>query len=128
MYTYTMTFVSGEEIALPESTVFQEKVICDMITEKLARHEMVLADFNWSGAYSFNNSLSYLKSPYCVKCVVEVRITLDSTTILSREAIYNRCLQALKQQEVLLKRSHYIKNKKSVTEQCVLSFDMKTAA
>jgi len=129
MYTYTMTFVSCDNIGLPaDDDVFSGNIISGIVTEKLNKHELELADFNWSGAYSFDNSLSYLMSPYKFNFVVEVRVKLDVTTIQNRQAIYDRCLEALKKDEVLLKRVECLRDDDSHKEQCVLCFDIKSAA
>jgi len=127
MYTYTMTFVSEQPIGLPKEVISRHDVVKSAVVEKLAIHEFELADFNWTGAYSFDNSLSYLQEPYRLKCVVELRVRLDDTILKDKEAIYQRCLEALNRQEVILKYSRYI-NEPAQNEKCLISFDLNTAA
>ncbi|RWW91807.1 hypothetical protein [Flavobacterium cerinum] len=127
MNTYTMTFVSGDVLGLPADTEPRDRIISGIVTEKLSKHELELADFNWSGNYSFDNSLSYLSEPYKCNVVVEVRINLDLNTILSRKAIYDRCLDALMLHEVFLTGVKCLDNNQSDLK-CVLCFDMKSAA
>ena len=127
MYTYTMTFVSGDVIKIPNLSSC-DNLIFRRVTDKLIRQEMSLADFNWSGAYHFHNSFSYLIEPYYFNSVVEVRVKLDMVIIQNRQAIYERCLEALLTHEVSLKRIEYLNNNAAGKNKCVLCFDMKPVA
>jgi hypothetical protein len=126
MYTYTMTFVSGDIVDLPFDTESYNKIIYSTITEKLSKQEFELADFNRSGTFALNNSLSYLDAPYRLNSVVEVRVKCDISVLKSREAIYARCLSALKLNEVLLQRIKCLSNL-PLGPKCILCFDMKAA-
>lgn len=127
MYTYTMTFVSEQPIGLPKEIISCHEDVKSAVAQKLALHEFELADFNWTGAYSFDNSLSYLQEPYRLNCVVEFRVRLDSTILSNREAIYQRCLEALTHHEVILRHSHYI-DEPAQSKKCIIRFDLFTAA
>lgn len=127
MYTYTMTFVSERPIVLPKEVISRHEDVRLAVAQRLAHHEFELADFNWTGAYSFDNSLSYLKEPYRLNCVVEFRVRLNSSILSNREAIYRRCLEALTHQEVILKQSRYIDDT-AINGKCIISFDLSTAA
>ncbi|RWW91762.1 hypothetical protein [Flavobacterium cerinum] len=127
MHTYTMTFVTGDIMGLPSDTESNEMIIRAIVTEKLIKQEFELADFNWSGSYTFDNSLSYLNEPYQLNAVVEVCVKLDIVTMRSREAIYARCLHALKLHEVLLKRIKCLTNL-PFGPKCILCFDMNAIA
>jgi len=105
MYNYTVTFVSNSTAGLTDCCEPQSAVIASLLAEKLCRGEFELADFNWSGNYSPDNSLAYLERPYKIKAVVEVVLVLDRITLQSREAIYERCLAAVLHNEVQLQ--HY---------------------
>lgn len=127
MHTYTMTFVSDDALGLPAVAESRDQIISGIVAEKLSKHQLELADFNWSGNYNINNSLSYLSEPYKCNVVVEVRIKLDLFTIQSRKAIYDRCLDALILHEVFLTGVKCLHTNKSDLK-CVLCFDMKSAA
>jgi hypothetical protein len=122
-----MIFVTGDFVGLPSKAESYDMIIPRIVIEKLSKHELELADFNWSGAYSYDNSLSYLNEPYKFKMVVEVRVKLDIAILQSRQAIYERCFQAVKLNEVLLKRFECFDSKLTKTKY-VLSFDMNSAA
>lgn len=127
MNTYTMTFVSGDIMGLPTEVEPSDKIISGLVTEKFSNHELELADFNWSGNYNIDNSLSYLLEPYKCNVVVEVRMNLDLITMQSRRAIYERCLKALILHEVFLTGVRCLQSHQSDLK-CVLCFDMKSAA
>ena len=127
MYTYTMTFVSEQPIGLLKEAISRYDVVRSAVVQKLKHHEFELADFNWSGAYSFDNSLSYLKEPYRLNCVLEFRVKLNETILKDKKAIYQRCLEALTKQEVILKNSHFI-DEPAFNGKCIISFDLRTAA
>ena len=122
-----MTFVSEQPIGLPKEVISRHDIVKSTVAQKLAHHELVLADFNWTGDYSFDNCLSYLQEPYRLNCVIELRVRLNDSILKDKEAIYQRCLEALTQQEVILKHSHYI-NESAQGNKCIISFDLNTAA
>lgn len=126
MFTYTMTFVSGESLWVCGGAQPVNAIISGIVTDKFSKGELELADFNWIGNYSAKDSLSYLKEPYSCNVVVEVRLELDVVTIQSRSAIYRRCLDAVKLHQVGLTRIKCLKKHSEL--QCVVCFAMPAAA
>lgn len=128
MYTYTMTFVYEGELGLPKTSLKHKKDISDIVLKKMTDHELILADFNWSGNYNMENTLSYLDEPYRCGAVVEMRLQLDMKIIQSRDAIYERCITALQQKELFLHHSEEVVEPTANRHQNIISFDMKNKA
>jgi len=128
MYTYTMTFVYEGELGLPKKSLKHKEDISCIILKKLSNHELILADFNWSGNYNMENTLSYLNEPYHCGAVIEMRLNLDINIIQSRDAIYERCVVALKQEELFLNKSQELVDRRLNKHKNILSFEMKNQA
>jgi hypothetical protein len=128
MYTYTMTFVYEGELGLPKKILKHKNELSFFVLNKLSNHELILADFNWAGNYDKENTLSYLGDPYRCGAVIEMRLQLDITIIQSREAIYDRCINALKQHELCVQHSQQLINPDLNKPQNIISFDMKSNA
>jgi len=128
MYTYTMTFVYEGELGLPKKSLKDKAGILSIILKKMTHHELTLADFNWSGNYDKENTLSYLSAPYHCGAVIEMRLQLDPNSLQSRDTIYERCITALKQKELFLHHSQEITDPALNKHQNIFSFDMKSRA
>ena len=128
MYTYTMTFVYEGELGLPKKSLKDKAGISSVILKKMARHELTLADFNWSGNYNKENTLSYLNAPYHCGAVIEMRLQLDPNSLQSRETIYKRCITALKEKELILHQSQELTDPVLNKHQNIFCFDMKSRA
>ncbi|WP_154652499.1 hypothetical protein [Flavobacterium rivuli] len=126
MYTYTMTFVYEGELGLPKKSLKDKAGVSSIILKKMAEHELTLADFNWSGNYNKENTLSYLNEPYHCSAVIEMRLRLDLNSLQSRETIYERCIIALKKKELILHHSQELNNPILNKQQNIFSFDMKS--
>ncbi|RWX00564.1 hypothetical protein [Flavobacterium cerinum] len=104
MDTYIMTFVNYEALALPTSNTLASSMVERAILQEMLDHNLTLADFNWSGGYSVENTRSYLTQPYNFKAVVEIRMPMDLSMMKSQENIYQYCLKALQTKKVHLRK------------------------
>jgi hypothetical protein len=123
MYTYTMTFVNEDELGLFSGYLNQ---ICDVraaVLAKLSKREFTLADFNWTGNYDPTYIRSYLNKPYHCTSVVEIRLDLDRAIISSRDAIYERCITALRNKEIDIRYSKEFYNEIIKKHQNLIIFD-----
>lgn len=110
MDTYTMTFVDQEMLGLPPDATHHKSEVRDIVAEKFREREFMLADFNWDGYYDPQHSWAYLYDPYHYKAVVEIRLALDINALSSREAIYEKCLAALKMGELVVATTEIMEN------------------
>ena len=119
-----MTFVNEKELGLSSCSANQNNQIKKVVLEKLSQHELILADFNWVGYYDPCNLKAYLDEPYRCNAVIEIRLDLNINIISSRDAIYDRCLAALRQDEIFVKRAEEFLNTKLKKHQSLITFDM----
>lgn len=126
MDTYTMTFVNKVGLGLSPGSFRHYSQVKQAVLEKLFKHEFILADFNWAENYDPNNIKIYLEEPYHCNTVIEMRLDLDVHNIRDRSAIYERCLTALGQDEIFVKRSEEFLDNNCNQYKNLITFDAST--
>jgi len=126
MYTYTMTFTYDGDFDLPNDPFLRERMVPGMVLEKLERRDFELVDFNLSQNYDNTIIEHYIAKPGINRSVLEISLDLAKSDLKSREAIYNRCLTALKKNELCLNRAYENENEKKGRRKSIIVFNMKT--
>ena len=128
MYTYTMTFTYDGDFDLPNDPFLRERMVPGMVLEKLERRDFELVDFNLSQNYDSTSAERYIANPGINRSVLEIRLDLSPADLKSREAIYSRCLKAMKQGRLKLESAHENENEELGLLQSIIVFDMKKRA
>jgi len=125
MDNYTMTFKFDGCFDLPDDPEIRNKKLPEMVLFKLANHEFELIDFNLTKHYTNNNAKAYIKDPRLHRSVLEIGLDLSKKDLISREAIYNKCLKALQTKKVVLAKA--IENQDSDNDilQSIIRFQPK---
>lgn len=125
MDKYTLIFVFDGEFDLPNDPEVRDRKVPDMVLEKLEKQEFELVDFNLTKHYDDDYVEEYIDDPYLHRSVVEVKMPLAMGEMQSREAIYERAVEALKQDELTLCRAFENDNKKLGMLQSIICFEEK---
>ncbi len=126
MHNYTMTFKYDGEFDLPDKPEARERDLAAMVLEKLESHQFELIDFNLSENYDRDNVKAYIKDPLIHRSVLEIRLDLSMSDLKSRSAIYNRCLAAMQDDELLLDHAFENDDKEKGMLQSIIVFEMKS--
>ena len=124
MDNYTMTFKYDGYFDLPDDPEIREREVPGMVLEKLQNGDFELVDFNLSENYNEENAENYIDS-HLHRSIVEMRLDLKIKELKSREAIFERCLKALEQNELCLARAFENQNDRLGMLQSIIIFDMK---
>jgi len=125
MYNYTMTFKYDGEYTLPNELRARAREVPKMVAEKLQNREFEMVDFNLSENYDPDNAERYIANAQINRLVVEIRLDLTTADLKSRDAIYNRCLKAMKQGKLKLEAAIENENEELGLLQCIIVFDVK---
>lgn len=125
MHNYTMTFKYDGEFDLPEDEEVRKKEVQEMVLGKLENHEFELIDFNLTENYDGEQSKLYIHDPLLHRAVLEIRLDLSIKEMKSREAIYAKCLKALKEDELCLAHTYGNDDKEKGMLQSIIVFEMK---
>ena len=125
MHNYTMTFTYDGEFDIPDKEEDRNREVPAMVLDKMETRKFQLVDFNLTDNYDRENSKVYIRDPFIHRAVLEIRLDLAIKDMKNREAIYNRCLEALKCQEVALDYAFENDNKQKGMLQSIIIFDMK---
>jgi len=120
-----MTFTYDGEFDLPNDEVTRNKEVPAMVLEKMETHKFQLVDFNLTENYDREHSKVYINDPFIHRSVLEIRLDLAIKDMKNREAIFNRCLEALKRDEVSLDYAFENDNKQKGMLQSIIIFEMK---
>ena len=124
MDNYTVTFKYDGDFDLPNDPEIRDRKVPGLILEKLKAHEFELVDFNLTQNYDEAYAEQYIDDPYIHRCVLEVKIDLNIKNIESREAIYERCLEAMTQHEIKMCRAYENENLPMGILQSIVCFEM----
>jgi hypothetical protein len=124
MDNYTVTFKFDGDFDLPDNPAKRDREVPGMVLDKLSNHEFDLVDFNLTQNYDEGYAEEYIADPYLHRCVLEVKIDLNIVELESREAIYDRCLEAMTQREIKMCRAYENDNKKLGMLQSIICFEM----
>jgi hypothetical protein len=120
-----MTFTYDGEFDLPNDEVTRNKEVPAMVLEKMETHKFQLVDFNLTENYDREHSKVYINDPFIHRSVLEIRLDLAIKDMKNREAIFNRCLEALQRDEVSLDYAFENDNKQKGMLQSIIIFEMK---
>lgn len=123
MSNYTMTFYCRDCLAVPEEPRFRQRHVQEQVLEKLEAHKLDLVDFNLTENYH-----TYPEYPTRGKhkTLVEIRLDLNRMDLRSRDAIYHRCLEAMRSDELYLSDYSETESESKNTPENLFVFDMKT--
>jgi len=125
MDKYTLIFVLDGDFDLPNDPEVRDKKVPGMVLDKLESREFELVDFNLTKHYNDDYVEEYIDDPYMHRSVVEVKLPLDMQDLESREAIYEKCLEAMKQEQLRLCRAFENENKKLGMLQSIICFEVE---
>lgn len=125
MHNYTMTFTYDGEFDLPDDEAVRDRDVPAMVLEKMEARKFQLVDFNLTENYDREHSKVYINDPYIHRAVLEIRLDLAIKDMKNREAIFNRCLEALQRDEVCLDYAFENDDKQKGMLQSIIIFDMK---
>lgn len=125
MDNYTLIFVLDGDFDLPNDPVVRDSKVPHMVLNKMESREFELVDFNLTRHYDDDFVEEYIDDPYMHRSVVEVKIPLTMDDLQSRDAIYERALEALKQDQLALCRAFENENKKLGMLQSIICFEAK---
>lgn len=125
MDKYTLIFVFDGDFDLPNDPELRDKKVPDMVLEKFEKQEFELVDFNLTRHYDHDYVEEYIDDPYLHRSVVEVKMPLAMEEMESREAIYERAVEALRKDELTLCRAFENDNKKLGMLQSIICFEEK---
>lgn len=128
MYNYTMTFKYDGEFILPNELRARAREVPLMVLQKMECNEYEMVDFNLSQNYDSTSAERYIANPGINRSVLEIRLDLSPADLKSREAIYSRCLKAMKQGRLKLESAHENENEELGLLQSIIVFDMKKRA
>jgi hypothetical protein len=124
MDSYTITFYCKDCLAVTHKKEANEEKVCWEVLDKLVQHELEMVDFNLTKNYETYPD-SHKKNTR-LRTVVEIRLPLDMSDLQSRDAIYNRCMYAMQQNQLYL--SEDIVQDIGGQERQLLVFDLKKHA
>lgn len=93
MDNYTMTFYCRDCLVVPPDPRMRVREVQTQVLNKMTQHKLELVDFNLTQNYQISPGYHDRGAGY--KTMVEIRLDLNRADLRSREAIYNRCLNAL---------------------------------
>lgn len=125
MDKYTLIFVLDGDFDLPNDPEVRDKEVPGMVLDKLENREFELVDFNLTKHYDDDHVEEYIDDPYLHRSVVEVKLPLAMQELESRDAIYERCLEAMKHEQLELCRAFENDNKKLGMLQSIICFEVK---
>ena len=125
MFNYTMTFKYDGEYSLPNELRARAREVPKMVADKLENGEFEMVDFNLSENYDPDNAERYITNAQINRLVVEIRLDLTATDLKSRDAIYSRCLKAMKAGKLKFDAAVENENEELGLLQCIIVFDVK---
>lgn len=125
MDNYTMTFKYDGDFDLPNDPDSLHRDVPTMVKEKMESHDFELIDFNLTQNYNDNNAKGYIKDPYLHRCVLEIKIDLSMDDLTSREIIYERCVEALRDDRLCLNRAFENEDPEKGVLQSLINFGLK---
>lgn len=122
MDNYTMTFYCRDCLVVPPDPRMRHRQVQRQVLERMLEHKLELVDFNRTDY--LHTYPGYDKRGDRYKTLVEIRLDLSRFDLRSREAIFNRCLNALQHDEL-----HLAQNGDAETDaDNIFVFDMKNQA
>ncbi|MFP9115289.1 hypothetical protein ACLI1A_15235 [Flavobacterium sp. RHBU_3] len=100
MDNYTMTFYCKDCLTIPADPRMRMREVQRQVMDKMQGRKLELVDFNLTENYHTYPGYSSRGTAY--KTLIEIRLDLSRADFKSRDAIYNRCLSALLQDELYL--------------------------
>lgn len=100
MDNYTMTFYCHDCLSIPPDPRMRQKDLEQQVLQLMQEHRLELVDFNLTQNY--HTYPGYERRAADHKTLVEMRLYLTRFDLRSRDAIYNRCLNALQNGELSL--------------------------
>lgn len=125
MHNYTMTFIYDGDFDLPDEPGIRDKELPLMVLEKMEQGHFQLVDFNLSENYDRHIIDTYIKDPALHRSVLEIRLDMSRADMKSREAIYARCLQAMRDGGLALSRAHENDDPEQGLLQSIIVFEKK---
>jgi len=125
MHNYTMTFIYDGDFDLPDAPEIRDSELPRMVLEKMELGHFQLVDFNLSENYDRNIIDTYIKDPSLHRSVLEIRLDMSRTDMKSRDGIYSRCLQAMRDRELTLSRAHENDDPEQGLLQSLIVFEKK---
>jgi len=125
MHNYTMTFMYDGDFDLPNDPEERAERLPSMVLDKMEKHDFELVDFNLSENYDNHVIDSYIKDPKLHRAVVEIRLDMSRSDMKSREAIYARCLQAMRDGNLSVSRAHENDDPEQGLLQSIIVFEKK---
>ncbi len=125
MDNYTMTFVYDGDFDLPDDHDVLDRELPHMVLEKMEESKFQLVDFNLSENYERHIIDTYIKDPLLHRSVLEIRLDMSRADMKSRETIYSRCLEAMREGRVSLSRAHENDDPDKGSLQSLIVFEMK---
>jgi hypothetical protein len=121
MNSYTVTFKYDGSFDLPDDPDARRTKLPGMVLEKLESNDFEMVDFNLTENYDDQYAGNYIADPDVNRSVLEIRLFLTKTDLKSRDAIYTRCLNAMRQGELSLGSAY--ENEKPGLWQSIIVFD-----
>ena len=128
MDNYTMTFKYDGDLDLPNDPDGIAKNVPALVLAKMESHEFELIDFNLTQNYSDDKAKDYIKDPYMHRSVLEIKLDLSMEDLTSREAIFDRCLEALREDRLCLTSAFENEDKQKGMLQSLINFSAKSNA
>lgn len=125
MNNYTVTFVYDGDFDLPDEIEIRDREVPRMVLKKMEAHDFDLVDFNLTQNYQDDYADRYIEDPYLHRSVVEIKLGLTQKDLSSREAIYEKCLEAMRHHELNLCRAYENDNEKLGMLQSIICFEVK---
>ncbi|WP_294819544.1 hypothetical protein [uncultured Flavobacterium sp.] len=125
MHNYTMTFVYDGDFDLPDAPEIRDRELPHMVLSKMEQGHFQLVDFNLSENYDRHIIDTYIKDPALHRSVLEIRLDMARADMKSREAIYSRCLQAMRDRDLTLSRAHENDDPEQGLLQSLIVFEKK---
>lgn len=126
MDNYTVTFKYDNAFDLPNKPEERDRKAPAMVLELLEQKKFELVDFNFTQNYNDDNVKHYIKDECLHRAVVEIKLCLTMDDLSSRDEIYNRCLEALKQKRLELKYAYENEDKSRDILQSIIVFSEKS--
>lgn len=125
MHNYTMTFVYDGDFDLPDAPEIRDSELPRMVLDKMEQGHFQLVDFNLSENYDRHIIDTYIKDPSLHRSVLEIRLDMSRSDMKSRDAIYSRCLQSMRDGELTLSRAHENDDPEQGLLQSLIVFEKK---
>ncbi|MFL9845828.1 hypothetical protein [Flavobacterium rhizosphaerae] len=123
---YTMTFYCKDCLSLPEDKRLRQNQVQQQVLEKMNNRQLELVDFNRTENYS--NSVGYDERANDNKTLIEIKLQLDKRDLKSRDAIFNKCFVAMRQNELQLRDYSGFEDKDNSGVQNIFVFERKKHA